>query len=192
MAHLSDGYLFCDNYASSSTICCEISLHFFQRKCRASTFSGQPQHRQPTHTVPQTQCNYFILYSDSGTSSIRGGNWSGSLVLLTNWNSYERSSAWFCLVPKITTFHFSVLRTSIQCCIESVAGFISVQTGVLHQETLTEAKPSHKMQNVLMLDDFFWSASTANATFWTRKLVCRSTHHLNVELVWWLLLPTVS
>lgn len=31
VAHLSDGYLFCDNDASHSAICCEISLHFFER-----------------------------------------------------------------------------------------------------------------------------------------------------------------
>lgn len=33
-------------------------FHFFE-KCRASTFSGQQQHCQPTHTVPRTQCNSF-------------------------------------------------------------------------------------------------------------------------------------
>lgn len=31
LAHFYDTYLFCDNYASSSAICCAISPHFFER-----------------------------------------------------------------------------------------------------------------------------------------------------------------
>lgn len=106
-----------------------------------------------------------------------------------NWKSSERSSAFSRLVPKITTFHFTRLKTSRHCCTEGIAGFIpirhfkcivkSVRRQWREQKQVTRCR-------VFGCVGIFWSAST----FWAGKLVCRLTHHLNKELVM-LLLPTV-